>query len=162
MAFELRSSAFSAGEAIPDRYTCAGADVSPPLEWANAPEETREFALVCEDPDAPGGTFTHWVLYSIPADRNQLPEDVPAESELPWGGVQGRNDFGNFGYGGPCPPIGEEHRYFFRLYALDRELDIPPGASRNQLLREIEDQALARAGLQGTFTRQVAPGGTSG
>jgi len=153
MSFELTSSSFSTEETIPDRYTCEGADVSPPLSWDNAPDEAVEFALVCEDPDAPGGTFSHWVLYGIPASREGLPEDVPADSTLPWGGVQGRNDFGNIGYGGPCPPMGETHRYFFRLYALDESLGLPPGASRNQLLREVEEHALARAGLMGRYGR---------
>lgn len=162
MAFKLTSSAFSAEETIPDRYTCEGAGVSPPLEWANAPEGTEEFALVCEDPDAPGGTFTHWLLYGIPAEIEELPEDVPPDGTLSWGAVQGRNDFGNIGYGGPCPPIGETHRYFFRMYALSEKLDMPPGATRAQLLSEAEDRAIARAGLMGTFAQRVAPGGVAG
>ncbi len=162
MAFELRSSAFSAEETIPDRYTCEGADVSPPLKWANAPEGTQEYALICEDPDAPGGTFTHWLLYGIPPEIEELPEDVPQDGTLSWGAVQGRNDFGNTGYGGPCPPIGETHRYFFRIYALGERLDMPPGATRAQLLREAEDRAIARAGLMGTFAQSVAPGGVVG
>lgn len=153
MAFELTSSAFSSEQTIPDRYTCEGADVSPPLRWSNAPERAQEFALVCEDPDAPGGTFTHWLLYNIPPERDELPEGVPADPTLSWGGVQGRNDFGNIGYGGPCPPMGETHPYFFRLYALDRAIDLPPGASRSQLLREIEDRAIARTGLVGRYGR---------
>lgn len=153
MALELSSTAFSQGETIPDRYTCEGADVSPPLEWRNIPEGTLGFALICEDPDAPGGTFTHWVLYNIPSDTTELGEDVPAESALAWGGTQGRNDFGNTGYGGPCPPMGSTHRFSFRLYALDEQLNLPPGASRNQLLQEIEDRAIARTGLMGRYGR---------
>ncbi len=153
MPFELRSSAFSQEETIPDRYTCEGADVSPPLEWRNAPEGTQGFALICEDPDAPGGTFTHWLLYNIPSGTNELNEDVPTEGRLSWGAAQGRNDFGNIGYGGPCPPMGSTHRYYFRVYALDEQIELPPGASRNQLLREIEERAMARAGLMGRYGR---------
>lgn len=153
MAFELTSAAFSSEEAIPDRYTCEGADVSPPLTWSDAPEGTHEFALICEDPDAPGGTFTHWLLYNIPPTRTELSENVPTDPTLSWGAAQGRNDFGNVGYGGPCPPMGSTHRYYFRLYALDQQLDLPPGASRNQLLQEVEEHAIARTGLMGRCSR---------
>lgn len=153
MSFELTSTAFGAEETIPDRHTCEGADVSPPLSWGDAPEGTRSLALICEDPDAPGGTFTHWLLYGIPATRDELPEGVETEPSLSWGAAQGRNDFGNVGYGGPCPPMGSTHRYFFRLYALDEQLDLPPGASRHQLLSEIEEHALARTGLMGRYSR---------
>ena len=153
MAFELTSSAFSSEEEIPDRYTCEGVDVSPPLSWRDAPEGVQEFALICEDPDAPGGTFAHWLLYNIPATRAELSENVPADPTLPWGGTQGRNDFGNVGYGGPCPPMGSTHRFYFRLYALDEKLNLPPGASRNQLLQEVEDHAIARTGLMGRYGR---------
>lgn len=153
MAFELTSSAFESEEPIPDRYTCEGADVSVPLAWSGVPEGTKEFALVLEDPDAPGGTFTHWLLYNVPANRSELPEGVETDPNLPWGGAQGRNDFGNTGYGGPCPPMGSTHRYIFRLYALDEALNLPPGASRHQLLSEVEDHTLARAGLTGEYGR---------
>jgi len=153
MAFELTSSTFSSEGTIPDRYTCEGADVSPPLTWSDAPEGTRGFALICEDPDAPGGTFTHWLLYNIPPGRVELSEGVPTGPTLPWGGAQGRNDFGNVGYGGPCPPMGSTHRFYFRLYALDEQLDLPPGTSRNQLLREVDERAIARTGLMGRYSR---------
>lgn len=153
MAFELTSSAFSSEQTIPDRYTCEGTDVSPPLAWRNAPEGTHQFALICGDPDAPGGTFTHWLLYNIPPEKDALPEGMPSDATLPWGGAQGRNDFGNVGYGGPCPSMGETHRYLFRLYALNERIDLPPGASRSQLLREIEDRAIARTGLMGRYGR---------
>ncbi len=157
MSFELTSPAFSSEGTMPDRYTCEGADVSPPLEWANAPEGTQEFALICEDPDASGGTFVHWLLYGVPAGLTELLEDVSSESELPWGAVQGRNDFGNVGYGGPCPPMGETHRYFFRLHALEEKLDLPPGLSRNQLLREIADRTAGRTGLMVRYGRPQLP-----
>lgn len=153
MAFELTSSAFETEENIPDRHTCEGADVSPPLSWANAPEGTQSYALICEDPDAPGGTFTHWLVYDIPAARSALPEGVEADPTLSWGAVQGRNDFGNVGYGGPCPPMGSTHRYYFRFYALDQELGLPPGASRHQVLTEVEEHAIGRAGLMGRYGR---------
>jgi Raf kinase inhibitor-like YbhB/YbcL family protein len=153
MALELTSSAFTSEEMIPDKYTCEGADISPPLSWRHGPEGTRSLALICEDPDAPGGTFIHWVLYGIPADMGELPEDVPDDPQLPWGGAQGRNDFGNVGYGGPCPPSGETHRYYFRLYALDEALDMPPGATRHQLVRRIQEHVLDQAGLMGRFSR---------
>jgi len=153
MAFELTSSAFEAEETIPDRYTCEGADVSPPLSWRDAPGGTESFALLCEDPDAPGGTFTHWLLYGIPSTKDGLPEGVENDPHLSWGAAQGRNDFGNIGYGGPCPPMGSAHRYYFRLYALDEALDLPPGASRHQLLSRVEDHALARTGLMGRYGR---------
>ena len=153
MTFELTSSAFGPEETIPDHYTCEGADVSPPLSWSDAPEGIQSFALICEDPDAPGGTFTHWLLYNIPAARESLPEGVENDPTLGWGAAQGRNDFGNVGYGGPCPPMGSTHRYFFRLYALDVDLDLPPGASRHQLLSEIEEHAVARTGLMGRYGR---------
>jgi len=153
MAFELSSAAFESEEMIPERYTCEGANISPPLAWSEAPAGTKSFALVCEDPDAPGGTFTHWLLYNIPAGKNELAEDVAADATLSWGGAQGRNDFGNAGYGGPCPPMGETHRYYFRLYAIDEQIDLPPGASRHQLLSAVEEHALARAGLMGRYGR---------
>jgi len=153
MAFELTSTAFESEETIPDRYTCEGADVSPALEWSDAPEGTQGFALICEDPDAPGGTFTHWLLYNIPADREGLTEGVDTDATLSWGAVQGRNDFGDVGYGPPCPPAGSEHRYYFRLYALNGQLDLPPGATRAQVLDAIEGIILEQTELVGVVGR---------
>lgn len=153
MALQLTSSVFDSGEMIPDRFTCEGADISPPLSWSNGPDEVQEFALICEDPDAPAGTFTHWVIYNIPARKTTLAENIPAETNLPWGGRQGRNHFGNIGYGGPCPPQGAPHRYYFRLYALDEELDLPPGLSRNQLLEEMEEYIIEKTALIGRYGR---------
>lgn len=127
--------------------------MSPPLSWANAPGETASFALIWEDPDGPGGTFTHWLLSDIPVTKNTLSEGVQTGATLPRGGGQGRNDFGDVGYGGPCPPMGSTHRYYFRLYALDQELGLPPGASRHQVLQAVEEHAVAPAGLMGRYGR---------
>jgi Raf kinase inhibitor-like YbhB/YbcL family protein len=149
----LTSPAFAEGTAIPRRFTCDGEDLSPPLTWSEPPEGTRAFALVVDDPDAPGGTFTHWLVYDLPADARSLPEGVPAESELPGGGRQGENDFGRTGYGGPCPPRGEQHRYRFAVYALDAPLGLPPGAGRGEVLEAIAGHALARGMLTGTYRR---------
>lgn len=153
MALELTSEAFDAGQTIPTAYTCEGGGVSPPLTWENAPADTKSFVLIADDPDAPGGLFSHWVLYNIPADKRGLEEDVPAESQLSWGGVQGRNDFGDVGYGPPCPPAGSEHRYYFRLYALNGQLDLPPGATRAQVLDAIEGIILEQTELVGVVGR---------
>src|SRR5260370_13904728 len=118
MEFKLTSTAFPERQAIPRQYTCDGFNVSPPLEWSGAPQGIKSFALICDDPDAPAGTWVHWVLYNLPGDRIGLVENVPTTESVPGGGLQGTNDFNKIGYGGPCPPSGT-HRYFFKLYALD-------------------------------------------
>src|SRR6266540_1402431 len=128
MAFSLTSTAFTDGAAIPVKYTCDGADVSPPLAWSGAPAGTKSFALICDDPDAPRGTWVHWVLFNLPAQEKELAEGTPTSARLPNSARQGKNDFGNIGYGGPAPPKGKPHRYFFKLYALDQTLDLPEGA----------------------------------
>src|SRR6266576_1502901 len=125
MAFALSSTAFKDGAAIPVKHTCDGADVSPPLAWSGAPQGTRSFAIIADDPDAPAGTWVHWVLYNLPAEGLGLIENTPQTETLTGGGVQGKNDFGKIGYGGPCPPSGT-HRYFFKFYALDSELPLKP------------------------------------
>jgi Raf kinase inhibitor-like YbhB/YbcL family protein len=152
--FDLTSSAFASEETIPDKYGCQGAGISPPLAWSDAPEGTKGFVLVCEDPDSAGGTFTHWLLYNMPPATDTLSEGVETEPTLSWGAAQGRNDFGNVGYGGPCPPRGSTHRYYFRLYALDERLDMVPGASRGQLLSVIDQHILASAELMGRYGRR--------
>src|SRR5438046_2963383 len=115
---QLSSDAFRQGSTIPEQYTCKGKNISPALEWAGIPEGTKSFALIAEDPDAPIGTYTHWVAYNIPADRQNLPAGLPPASRAE-GIMQGKNDFGVVGYGGPCPPMGDkDHRYIFRLFAL--------------------------------------------
>ncbi len=144
---ELTSSAFADGTAIPRRHTCDGDDLSPPLAWSASPEGTRSLALVVDDPDAPGGTFTHWLAWGIDPGTGGLAEGEPAPRE-------GRNNFGATGYRGPCPPRGHgPHRYFFRLHALDAELDLVPGAGRRELERALEGRVLARAELVGTYGR---------
>ena len=128
---QLTTSAFAPGGDIPERFTCEGSDTSPALGWNAPPEGTQSFVLVLEDPDAPGRTWIHWVLYDLPATERKLPEGVPPDGTLPSDARQGRNDFGNIGYGGPCPPPGPAHRYYFKLYALDRKLGL--GAAPHEL-----------------------------
>lgn len=150
---KLTSTAFDHGQTIPRHYTCQGDDVSPQLEWDSLPEGTESLALICDDPDAPGGTWVHWVLYNLPPLANGLPEGVPADQSLPDGSLQGRNDFKRIGYGGPCPPPGKPHRYFFKLYALDTMLDLEPGASKASLIRAMGGHILAEEHLIGTYGR---------
>lgn len=152
MAFELTSTAFTNGQAIPRKYTCDGDDISPPLEWANEPQGTLSLALIADDPDAPVGTWVHWVLYNVPAGTHTLPESVPPDAELSDGRRHGKNSWGRTGYGGPCPP-GGTHRYFFKLYALDTVLDLGSGASKEQLLSAMEGHIVAQAELMGTYRR---------
>jgi Raf kinase inhibitor-like YbhB/YbcL family protein len=154
VAFELKSSAFKPGETIPRRHTCDGEDVSPPLVLVGTPSGTKSFALVCDDPDAPAGTWVHWVLYDMPATLTGLPEGVRAVPALDDGSRQGTNDFRRPGYGGPCPPRGASHRYYFRLYALDTVSGLPPGASKAALLKAIEGHTLGVAELMGRYARQ--------
>lgn len=153
MSFTLDTKAFPRGGNIPAKYTCSGDDVSPALSWSGAPQGTQSFALILEDPDAPSGTFTHWVLYDLPAGAQQLPENVPKTDDLSTGGRQGRNDFRRTGYGGPCPPPGKPHRYFFRLHALNSALNLPAGASRRELESAMRGRVLSQAELMGKFAR---------
>lgn len=149
----VTSSAFEAGGMIPSKYTCDGADVSPPLKWESVPERTASVALISDDPDAPMGTWVHWVLFNLPADAKELAENIPAEKSLPNGARQGKNDFNRIGYGGPCPP-GGTHRYFFKIYALDAHLDLPAGATKQQLLKAMEGHILGDGELMGKYKRQ--------
>ena len=153
--FRLESPAFQPGSRIPERYTCDGEDVSPPLRWSGAPPGTKSFALIAYDPDAPGGTFVHWVLYDIPAGRAELPEAVPRSERVEGVGLQGLNDFGRVGYGGPCPPPGHgPHRYFFALHALSVEtLGLGPGATAERVLERMRGKVLGYAVLVGTYSR---------
>lgn len=152
MGISITSTAFNEGEFIPKKYSCDGADVSPPLEWIGIPEETKELALICDDPDAPMGTWVHWVLYNIPPNVSNLPESVPAVKVLENGAVHGMNDFHKIGYGGPCPP-GGTHRYFFKIYALDTELKLAQGKTRTELLESMNGHVLAGGQLMGKYKR---------
>lgn len=153
MAFELQSPAFAAGGGIPVKHTCDGPDLSPLLRWSDPPAKTRGFALVVDDPDAPGGTWVHWVLYGLAAAVRELPEGVPARDTVPGLGSHGVNDFRKVGYGGPCPPRGPAHRYVFKLYALDTELALPPRKTKDDVLKAIEGHVLGRAELMGRYQR---------
>jgi Raf kinase inhibitor-like YbhB/YbcL family protein len=150
---QLTSSAFEEGATIPKEFTGDGQDTSPPLQWGGAPEGVKSFALICDDPDAPRGTWVHWVLWSLPADQHELPAGVPAKPSRPGGARQGKNDFGNPGYGGPAPPRGKPHRYFFKLYALDTTLDLPEGATKQQLEQAMKGHILASGQLMGKYAR---------
>jgi Raf kinase inhibitor-like YbhB/YbcL family protein len=153
MQIELTSTAFQKEQTIPKSHTGDGEDLSPPLRWSDPPQGTKSFALVCDDPDAPRKTWVHWVLFNIPADKRELPKGVPAQDALTDSAKQGKNDFGNVGYGGPAPPPGKPHRYFFRLYALDTTLDLPAGATRDQLAAATKDHILAEGQLMGRYGR---------
>lgn len=153
MAFELQSSAFKAGDSIPRKHTCDGDDRSPALSWTGPPAGTKSFVLVCDDPDAPAGTWVHWLLYGVPASATGLPEGVPPTLALDDGSRQGMNDFQKPGYGGPCPPGGATHRYYFRLQALDVVLALPPGASKAALTRAVAGHVLGKAELMGRYAR---------
>ncbi len=153
MALSLSSIAFQGGGRVPVKYTCEGQDVSPPLIWSEPPQGTQSLALIVDDPDAPGGVFTHWVLFNIPPDSGELPEAMPTQAQLPSGALQGKNDFGKIGYGGPCPPPGRPHHYCFTLYALDRVLDLKAGVSKKQVLDAMQGHILAQGELTGTYQR---------
>ncbi len=153
MSLQISSAAFSAGETIPKKFTCDGPDVSPHLKWNDPPANTQGIALVMDDPDAPAGTWVHWVLYDVPADARELPEGVPKQEQLSSGARQGRNDFGKIGYGGPCPPPGKPHRYFFKLYALDTKLGLKAGATKADVERAMKGHILAQAELIGRYGR---------
>ncbi len=149
----LTSPAFSAGSSIPEKYTCRGPNVSPPLRWGQAPQGTKSLALIVEDPDAPGGTFVHWVIYNLPASISELSENIPSSEKLSNGATQGINSFHRVGYGGPCPPPGKAHRYIFKIYALDAPPSLESGLTEAELLDVINDHILAEGQLMGTFQR---------
>jgi Raf kinase inhibitor-like YbhB/YbcL family protein len=153
MAFQLTSSVFAEGQPIPSLYTCDGEDISPPLAWSEPPIGVSSFALIVDDPDAPSGTWVHWVLFDVPSDVRRLPEAVAPEAELADGSRQGDNSWHKLGYGGPCPPTGT-HRYFFQLYALDSTLALEATATKQQLLDAMGGHILGQARLMGTYTRQ--------
>jgi Raf kinase inhibitor-like YbhB/YbcL family protein len=154
MEIEVSSAAFSESEAIPIQYTCDGANVSPPLRWGGIPKNSRSLAIICEDPDAPSGVFIHWVIYNLPPIVADLPEATPATEELAESGaIQGRNDFNNIGYDGPCPPPGKAHRYLFHFYALDAKLQLQAGATAQEFESAAEGHIIAEGRLMGTYKR---------
>jgi hypothetical protein len=149
---KITSPAFAPNGLIPTQHTCDGQDLSPPLAWHDVPETAQSLALVCDDPDAPQGTFVHWVLYNLPADLAALPEGAFQRPTFEQAGLQGKNDFGKTGYGGPCPP-GGTHRYYFTLYALDQPLPLGAGATKSQVLQAIAGHVLAETQLMGRYRR---------
>ena len=153
MSLTISSAAFNEGERIPDKYTCEGEDISPQLSWSDAPEGTKSFTLICDDPDAPMGTWDHWLIYNIPADSEGLSEAVPTDESLTDGSKQGLNSWEKKSYGGPCPPPGDPHRYFFKLYALDTMLTLTGDADKSTLENAMQEHILAEAQLMGTFSR---------
>jgi Raf kinase inhibitor-like YbhB/YbcL family protein len=150
---ELKSPAFQNGGEIPRKHTCDGGDASPRLTWSETPARTKTFALIADDPDAPGGTWVHWVIYDLPATTKELPEGIAAGETLETGAKQGVNDFRKTAYGGPCPPPGAAHRYFFRLYALDAATNLNPRATKQQVLDAIKGHIVAEAELMGKYGR---------
>jgi Raf kinase inhibitor-like YbhB/YbcL family protein len=153
MELQITSLAFREGGAIPSTYTCDGRNVSPPLAWTGAPPEMKSFALIADDPDAPMGRWVHWVVYNLPSTTTRLPEAYATDAQMPDGTMQGKSDFGRTGYGGPCPPSGT-HRYFFKLYALDTMLLLPPGATAKELENAMRGHILAETRLMGTYRRK--------
>jgi Raf kinase inhibitor-like YbhB/YbcL family protein len=153
MAISVSSSAFKEGDMIPAKYTCDGNDVSVTLRWTGVPEGTKSIALISDDPDAPAGTWVHWVMWNIPPAVCELAEGVSPKSQLPDGSRQGISDFGRPGYGGPCPP-GGTHRYYFRVYALDAMLDLPDSARKADLVEAMKGHILAEGQLMGKYSRR--------
>jgi Raf kinase inhibitor-like YbhB/YbcL family protein len=153
MSIEITSITFDDGGMIPSKYTCDDQNVSPPLSLSSVPDSAKSLALICDDPDAPAGTWVHWVMYNIPPKTKELPENIPPKKELPDGTKQGLNDFRNYGYGGPCPPSGT-HRYFFKIYALDTELKPGGDITKQDLLDMMKDHILAQGQLMGKYSRQ--------
>jgi len=153
MKFELTSTSFTTGANIPKRFTCDGHDDSPELHWSEAPTGAKSFALIADDPDAPVGTWVHWVLFNLPPETKALPEGLPKTATLSGNARQGKNDFGNIGYGGPCPPPGKPHRYFFKLYALDMVLALEAGATKADVEKAVKGHIVAQAELMGRYGR---------
>ena len=155
MAFQIESPAFQENSEIPGKYACDGEDLSPPLAWREVPQGTKSFALIADDPDAPVGTWVHWVIYNLPPEAQELAEGLPKTEKFPEGSEQGVNDFRRVGYDGPCPPPGPAHRYFFKLYALDAVLQLPPQAEKSEVLTAAQGHILAQAELVGRYQRNT-------
>lgn len=154
MAFQIESTAFGEGDTISLRYTCDGPDRSPPLSWSGAPSTTKSYVLICDDPDAPVGTWDHWVLFNLPPDTHELPEGLITSGRLPNGAIQGQNSWGKTGYNGPCPPKGSIHRYFFKLYALDTMLSLNSSATKEDVEKAMKGHVLAETHLSGRYSRK--------
>ena len=152
MTITITSTVFTEGSKIPQNYTCDGEDISPPLAWSGVSDGTKSLALICDDPDAPMGTWVHWVLFNMPPSAEDLPASVPPKETLDNGAKHGINDFRKFGYGGPCPP-GGTHRYYFKLYALDTEINVEAGITKAQLLKTMEGHILTEGQLMGRYSR---------
>lgn len=153
MSIQITSPAFKEGNPIPRKYTCDAEDLSPPLNWSGVPAHAKSLALIADDPDAPVGTWVHWVIFNLPPSLNGLPEGIAKTPTVEGIGLQGNNDFRKPGYGGPCPPRGKPHRYFFKLYALDTSLALGAGASKADLEKAMRGHILAQGQLMGTYSR---------
>jgi Raf kinase inhibitor-like YbhB/YbcL family protein len=153
VSLSIESTAFKEGEVIPVEYTCSGADLSPELSWSGAPEKTKSFALINDDPDAPAGTWDHWLVYNIPASTAKLAKGIKTAGQIGEGVKFGKNSWGKMEYGGPCPPPGSFHRYFFKLYALDTVLDPAQGAKKAEIEKAMEGHILGKTELMGKFKR---------
>ncbi len=154
-SLELKTPAFKNGGKIPFVFTCDGKDISPMLIIKGVPKGTKSLVLIMDDPDAPMGTWVHWVIYNIPPTLGKLKRNFPKKPSLPNGIKQGRNSWGKIGYGGPCPPkITGSHRYFFKLYAIDKKLNLPPGATKKEVLKAIEGHIISQATLMGRYKRR--------
>lgn len=154
MNLKVTSTAFSEGDMIPEKYTCDGINVSPPLQWEAGPEVTKSYPLISDDPDAPKGTWVHWVVYNIPVNITEFGEDMPPDALLPNGTCQGITDFRRSGYGGPCPP-GGTHRYYFKIYALNITIENTEGLTKAELLEEMDGHILAEGQLMGIYKRRL-------
>ena len=152
-AMQVTSTAFKEGQSIPRQYTCDGVNISPPLEWNGVPKSAKTIAIIADDPDAPSGTWVHWVVYNLPAENIGLVENLPLTENLKAGGFQGKNDFQKIGYGGPCPPSGT-HRYFFKVYTLDSELPLKAGATKADIEKAMQGHIVAQTQLMGTYSRE--------
>jgi Raf kinase inhibitor-like YbhB/YbcL family protein len=153
LTLQLKSSDFSPGADIPKPFTCSGADISPALAWNDPPPNTKSFALIADDPDAPVGMWVHWVVYDLPPNLRALPQNFPKTEQAADGSRQGNNDFNKIGYNGPCPPPGKPHRYFFKLYALDAKLNLKPGATKKDVESAMQGHILAHGEYMGRFAR---------
>ena len=149
----IQAEGFNEGDMIPDEFTCKGRDISPSISWKGIPAGTQSITLIMDDPDAPGGTFVHWVIYNIPSQTWNLPKGMPQDKTLADGSMQGMTDFGQPGYGGPWPSSGKTHRYFFKVYALDMKINLPAQASKNQVESAMKGHILAEGALMGTYRR---------